>query len=147
MALTFKLFSDAALTNEQVGNLVVTQAADGSTPPVTLTLYFGSLGSAGLNTTDRKLEADSNPGVDDVQFIVVDATPAAGHLPTEVKLALTEVGLATAIAGDPLVLGPTVLSGTANALSIWIEVDDATAVVGTEVDLSIDTVLVRETDV
>ena len=58
MALTFKIFSDAALTTEQTGNLVATQNADGSTPPVEFQLWLGSLGSAGGNTADRKVQAD-----------------------------------------------------------------------------------------
>ena len=147
MALTFKLFSDAALTSEQVGDIVATQAADGSSDPVILTLYFGSLGSAGGDTADRKLEAESAPGVDDVFLTIVDATPGSGHLPAEVKLSLTSGGLASATPGAPLNLGVPVLSGTSNKKTIWIEVDDATGIVGTETDLSFDTVLVRETDV
>jgi len=147
MALTFKLFTDAALTTEQAGDLVATQAADGSSSPIVFSLYFGSLGSAGADTDDRKLEAESDPGVDDVLLQIVDSTPGVDHLPTEVKLALTAVGLSSATPGAPLVLGTTVLSGTLNALTIWIEVDDATGVVGTLADLSFDTVLVRETDV
>jgi len=147
MALTFKIFSDAALTTEQVGNLVATQNADSSTPPIEFQLWFGSLGSAGADTADRKVQADSDPGVDAVELTVVDSAPGSGHEATEVKLALTQGGLAGAVAGDPLSLGVTVTSSIANATEFWVQVDDATGVVGTSTELSVDTVLLRETDV
>lgn len=147
MALTFKIFNDAALTTEQTGNLVATQNADSSTPPVEFQLWLGSLGSAGGDTTDRKVQADSDPGVDDIQITVEDLDPGNGHETTEVKLATTQGGLAGAVAGAPLVLAVTLTSGTANKQEFWVQVDDATGVVGTSTELSVDTVLLRETDV
>lgn len=147
MALTFKIFSDAALTTEQTGNLVATQNADGSTPPVEFQLWLGSLGSAGGNTADRKVQADSDPGVAGIDLTVVDTTPGSGHEVAEVKLATTQGGLAGATGGALLALAATLTSGTANAVEFWVSVDDATGVIGTAVELSVDTVLLRETDV
>lgn len=147
MALTFKIFNNATLTTEQVGNLVATQNADGSTSPVTFQLWLGSLGSEGGDTTDRKAQADSDPGVDAVLLTVVDAFPGADHEATEIKLATTSGGLAAAIAGADLVLPVTLTSGTGNKQEFWVEVDDATGVIGTSTELSVSTNLIRETDV
>lgn len=145
MALTFKLYTDSGLTSEQAGNLVATQNSDSSTPPVEFQLWLGSLGSAGGNTTDRKIQADSDPGVDAITLTVEDSDPGNGHEATEIKLALTQGGLAGAVAGDPLTLPITITSGSVNAEEFWIQVDDATGVVGTSTELSVSTVSVRET--
>jgi len=147
MALSFKLHTDAALTIEQVGNLVATQNADGSTPAIEFQLWLGSLGSAGGDTVDRKIQADSDPGVDAIVLSVEDHDPGNGHETTEIKLALTQGGLAGAVAGDPLTLPVTINSGSVNGVEFWIQVDDATGAVGTVTELSVTTVAVRETDI
>lgn len=146
MALTFKVFSDAALTTEQTGALVATQNVDGSTPPIEFQLWFGSLGSAGGDTTDRKVQADSDPGVDNIVLSVGDIDPGNGHEVAEVKLATTQGGLAGATGGVDLALSPTINSGSVNAVEFWAQVDDATATVGTVTELSVGTNNVRETD-
>lgn len=147
MALTFKIFSDAALTTEQSGNLVATQNSDGSTDPIEFQLWLGSLGSAGGDTTDRKVQADSDPGVDAINLVPTDADPGNGHEVAEIKIATLQAGLAGATPGALLALAATLTSGTVNAVEFWVSVDDATGVVGTSVELSVDTVLLRETDV
>ena len=147
MALTFKIYTDAAMTTEQVGNLVATQNADGSTPAVEFQLWIGSLGSAGGDTADRKIQAESDPGVDPINLTVVDAAPGGGHEVAEVKLALLQAGLAGATGGAALNLGTTLTSSTASPVEFWVSVDDATGAIGTSTELSIDTVLVRETSV
>ena len=147
MALTFKIYADSALTSPQVGDLVATQAADGSTPPLQFQFFFGSLGSAGGDTPDRKLQAESNPGVDQITLLIADTAPGVGHEAVEVKLAATQVLLGTAVAGDPLDIGAVLTSGSANDFEFWVEIDDATGVVATATELSFETNLVRETDV
>lgn len=146
MALTFKLHTDAALTSALAGNLVATQNADGSTPPVEFQLWLGSLGSAGLDTADRKLQADSDPGIDTIVISVLDASPGAGHEDTEIKLALTQAGLNTATPGAPLSVAANLVSGIVNAFEFWVAVDDATGQIGTSTELSVTTVLLREVD-
>lgn len=44
------------------------------------------------------------------------------HEITEIKLALSEGGLTSAVAGDPLDIGTEVEGGTANAVEVWIRV-------------------------
>lgn len=140
MALSFKLYTDAGLTTPLVSNLVCAQKADGSSDPVDKVVYLGS------TTANRKIEADSNPGVDQIVVSIVDAAPGSGHPATEVKLATTLLGLGSATGGDPLNLGTSILSGVENAVPIYIRVDDTTGVVGTSTELSIAIAAVRETD-
>lgn len=141
MALSFKLYTDANLTAPLAGNLICAQNADGSTPAVDKILYLGS------TTASRKLEANSNPGVDQIVVSVVDAVPASGHPATEVKLATTLAGLNSAVGGASLNIGTQILSGAANAIPIYIRVNDSTGQVGTATELSVAIANVRETSV
>ncbi len=73
---------------------------------------------------------------------------AQTHEPTEIKLALTAAGLAGATAGAALVLGQTLLSGTANAVEVNIRYTNAVTEVSNNVghsELSIDINGVTET--
>lgn len=133
MALTFQFYSDAALTLP-ISSQGFVQAADASIPPDQRVVYFGS------TTASRTLKAASNPGVDPINVNVIDANTGSGEPATAVKLAATQAGLAAAVAGAALSLGTQVLSGSANAKPVWIQVIDATAIVGTYTDLSLQTV-------
>lgn len=71
---------------------------------------------------------------------------AKTHEPSEIKLALTEAGLAGATAGAALVLGTDVLSGTANALEVWMRVTNTVTTVSSnsaqpEIALAINEVI------
>lgn len=59
------------------------------------------------------------------------------HETTEVKLALTEAGLATAVAGDPLTITAPLASGASQA--IWIKLTDGTGGGVASTNLSINT--------
>lgn len=139
MALSFALYTDANLTTPLSSNLVCSQNADGSSDPVDKVVYLGS------TVANRKLEANSNPGVDQIVVSVVDSAPGTGHPATEVKLATTFGGLASAVGGAPLNIGATILSGVENAVPIYIRVDDTTGVVSTSTELSVAISNVRET--
>jgi len=58
--LTFKLFTDSGLTSQFNGLYQLTHETDLSDNPQDNTLYLGS------NTAGRQLDANSNPGVDDI---------------------------------------------------------------------------------
>ena len=121
MSFSFGLFLDSALT--QPAN-VVTLTEDITTgTPTDKHLYFGS------TATGTKCQANSNPGTDQITISLTDSTPGAGHPTTDIKLALTQVGLDAAAAGAALNLGSTVNSGTANAVSVWLRFTDSTGVV------------------
>lgn len=178
---TFGTFTDALLTTSFNGVYDMIHYTDESDNPQDRTLYVGSLGSGGADTVDRKLQALSDPGVDDVTLTIVDILPewavatayvvgdcvqpttpngfryrcvtagtshattepvwplliggeitdgtviwrlvSAKHETTEITLALTEAALATNTPGDPLILSTDeILSGTANAITVWIRV-------------------------
>lgn len=141
MPISLKFFKDAALTQPLTGPLQVSQNADGSTPPVDNVLYLGS------TTAGRKFQADSNPGVDPISISVVDASPGSGHEASEVKLASTLAGLDSATPGAALNVGTQILSGVANAVPVYVRVDDATGTVGTATELSLDSNTIVESDV
>lgn len=94
------------------------------------------LGSVAVST---KFQAASDPGVDPIVVSVIDDGTPGGEPATGVKLALSQAGLATAVAGAALGVGPEILSGAVNAITIWVEVDDQTATVGNYLNLRLQT--------
>lgn len=181
--LTFKLYTTSSMTTLYGSNKSLIHKTDQSDNPQDFVIYFGSLGSAGTNTTDRKLQATSNPGVDQITITPTDILPSwaastsyslgqsvepvignglryevsqagvsgaseptwptsgigstvsngtvvfklvgASHQPSEIKLATTEGGLASAVAGAGLDLGTEITSGTGNVKTIWVRVTNA----------------------
>jgi hypothetical protein len=131
MALSFQVYTDPALSVPLVGGLLISQAADGSSPPVQNQLYIGS------TLAGKVLQSKINPGVDPIVLSVEDISPGTGHVIQEVKLALLQVDLGAAVAGASLDIGHTVNSGVLGALSFWVEVNDSTGTNGTAIELSI----------
>jgi len=179
--LSFAFFTDTALTASFNGLFQLTHETDLSDNPQDSTLYFGS------PTAARQLEANSNPGVDDIvltptntldEWVTVTAytvgqliepttpntyvyrcttagtsdsgeptfpTAAIGdtvadgtvvwtlvgkrHEITEITLALTEAALDTNNPGDPLVIGTTLTSLSANRVDVWVRVTNAVTTV------------------
>lgn len=68
MANSLKMYNDAALTSERVTPLVAAQNVDGSSPPAQFQLWLGS------TIANRKFEASSSPGVDQIVLQPVNAT-------------------------------------------------------------------------
>jgi len=130
MALTFDIFSDAALTTPYAGT--IPQAADGSTGAVNVPLWIGSA------TADRILQVAAAPGVTALSIAVADSSPADGQPASSIRLALTEIGLDSATPGASLNLGThTLASGLGNKIAFWMRVQAASLVVGTYTDLSL----------
>ncbi len=63
---TFGLFTDPECTEEFGGFYDLIHYTDNSDNPQDFTLYLGSLGSGGADTNDRKIQAVSDPGVDNI---------------------------------------------------------------------------------
>ena len=139
MALTFKLYNDAALTSEFNGTLPTSHNVTGSTGRVDTVLYLGSV------STGKKIEADSNPGVDQITLTPADSAVGTGHEAAEIKLALSQAGLDSAVGGAALNLGLQVLSLAANKLAVWVGIEAAYLTVGVSTELSIATNTLRET--
>lgn len=71
------------------------------------------------NSPARKLQAASDPGVDPLVVSIVDASPGGGVEAAHIKLALTQVDLGSAVAGDPVNLPATIQGGAVNAVKVW----------------------------
>ena len=67
--LSFKLYTDAALTNLAVNPLQITHQSDFSDNPRDYVYYFGS------PLADRILQANSNPGVDQISLTPASLLP------------------------------------------------------------------------
>ncbi len=140
MATTLKAYSDPTLTTE-LTLLSANQNADGSTGALDFLIYMGSV------SVGKKLEADSNAGVDDIVLSISDSDAGTGSPATDIRLALTSLGLDSAIAGDPLTLGPVIYSEQAGAVPVYVRIEDSTNTVSTNTDLSLQTNILVETNV
>lgn len=135
MAVSLKFYSDAALTQEVNSGDPVYALQDtvNSLAPVQQQLWLGS------TATGTVFKATSNPGVDDIAVSVTDSNGATGQTSAAIKLATTQGGLTSAVAGDPLTVGTSITSGVSNAFTFWIELNDVAAAVGSYTDLGITT--------
>ena len=130
MAMTFKFYGDAGLVTEAA--TVINQASSGATGAVEVPLWIGS------TDTTKQIQADSNPGIDNLTVSVSDSAPASGQAASSASLALTYAGLASAIPGAPIDLGVTeILGGVSNAVPIWISVEASNLTDGTYTDLGL----------
>ena len=114
--ITFGWYADSSLT-VPLTSLEQAFTSDGSDGAVDKLVYLGS------TTSNKKLLAGSDPGVDPIQFTVVDANGATGQLAADIKLALSQADLDTATGGAALSGPAQILSGVAQALPVWIRLD------------------------
>lgn len=128
---TLYLYDDAGLTTLATLPLAFTQDDLGVISAHQRRFYLGNA-DAGYT-----FQAASDPGVDPITLSVVDAVPASGQPASAIKLATTQAGLAGAVGGADLELAATILSGSVNAVQIWVQFDDATATVATDTDISL----------
>lgn len=135
MAVSLKFYHDAALTQEvtALAPALAQQDVANSLPPVQKQLWLGS------TATGFTFKAQSNPGVDNITVSPTDADGATGQTTAAIKLASSQAGLASAVAGAALALVPTITSGVANAVTFWVEINDQTGVAGSYTDLSLTT--------
>ncbi|WP_430010333.1 hypothetical protein [Methylophaga lonarensis] len=135
MSTSLKFYADAGLTQE-LGQLVINQLANGSTPDVDNVVYLGS------TVTGSVFEAQSDPGVDDIVVSIVDDDPGNGVEVSDIRLALTQAGLNTATPGEPLVLGPEINAGAGNAIPVYVRsATPAIAASSTEISLETNDVI------
>lgn len=143
MAISFKFYHDAALTQEitALNPLAATQDTAGVLGPVDTVVYFGS------TLAGNKAQVNANPGVDAITISIADSDALTGAPASEFKLALTSGGLATAVAGAALALSATINSGVVNAVPIYTRRDSALTVAGSYTDISLTTQALLETPV
>lgn len=137
--MPFDFYTDTALTSAAPSPVQVSHNSDFSDNPQDFQYFLGSLDA------DRIIEANSNPGVDNIIISVADTTPASGHETTEILLATTQLGLDSATPGASLTVGTSVSSGAANDFEFWVRVVNAVSTVGLATELSFATNNVKET--
>ncbi len=126
--MSFNWYADAGLTVPLTRGDFVRGSSLGD---VNRVVYLGS------TDTGRQLQAESDPGVDALQVTVVDADGGSGVAASEVKLALSFAGLAGATGGAALSIGPTILSGAANAVPVFVRLGSALTAEGNYDDISL----------
>jgi len=132
--MAWKLYTDAACTVEFGGTLSFVHFTDFSDNPQDRVLYFADVErDPANNQAYRLIRSDGS----DIIMSITDATPGAGHLPSELRLATTLAGLDTALPGADLNLGTELLSGLSALTEIHIRVTNAIAAVSTEIDLGV----------
>lgn len=131
---SFAFFSDAGLTVPLVGGATLT---DGMAP-TDRKIYLGSP-SSGVT-----LQAASAPGSDPVTVAPADAAPGEGIEAVAIALALSAVGLDSAVAGAALIVGTTLSGGAAGAVEIYVRTSQGSLVVGSYSGLSLTTNAVVE---
>lgn len=136
MAITWNWYADAGLA-VPLTTLSVQQS--NAQPYKTAKVYFGS------TATGKTLRADSNPGVDAIVVSLVDAAPASGLEPTDVRMALSEAGLASAVPGDPVSIGTTLSSGAGGAVVLWLRFFGSALALQLHTDLKLQTNALAET--
>lgn len=119
--------------------------------PTSSNTYRYTCSTAG--TTDVSTEPSPWPttiGATITDGSVVWTCTGKKHPVSEVKLALTEAGLTSAVAGDSLNLGTVIQSLSANAISIWIKRTNTITTVestGSIPDIGLQLNLITESDV
>lgn len=136
MTVSLSFYSDAGLTTP-LSSLIAVQASDNSLPAVDRVVYLGS------TVSGNQFNAASDPGVDPITVSIVSS--GAGILTSYVKLALSSGGLNTAVAGDPLDVGNTLLSGSANSLAVHVRIDLPAYAIGSYSNLTLETNQLIET--
>lgn len=69
------------------------------------------------------------------------------HESTEIKLALTLLGLDSAVAGNPLNIGLVINGGSAGAVEVHMRIDDTTEMIGFEQELQLLVSSITETPI
>lgn len=113
--MSIGFFQDSGLS-QPAARLNATAAADGSGSSDHV-VYLG-----GTEAT-REHVAASDPGTDPIEISIADSEGGLSLLPSALRLALTQGGLATATPGDPLDVGTSIAGGSANAVAVWVRVD------------------------
>lgn len=75
----------------------------------------------GTSNAAAALQASSDPGVDPITLSIIDSAPGSGVEVVHIRLALSEALLASAVPGDPVNLGDTILGGVNNAVKVFYD--------------------------
>jgi len=133
MALIDHVYKDALLT-QQFDDAVDTlgaAAVNGSSDDGVF--YVGTPNAA------NKVEAASNPGIDNINVSISDSNVGPNPNVDDIKLALTNGGLDGAVGGTALSLGATISGGPGGAVQVHYRwTNDAGGTVYTNITLDLD---------
>lgn len=136
MALVDHVYLDAGLTSQF-----------DTSSPLTASAINGGSGDGVFWIGDPddtiKIQADSDPGIDQIVVSITDADGGTGVAASAIKLALSSAGLASATGGASLNVGATILGGTANAVPVYFRWANAVGA-GTYTDITLDITARRE---
>lgn len=121
MASTWRWYSDPGLTAPLTRADFV---RDATAVAVDRRLYFGS------SEAGKKLQCVTDPGADQLQIAVTDATSGAGVEVADVVLSLSAAGLDSATPGAALDIGTTLYSGVENRVEVFVRLDSALIATG-----------------
>lgn len=137
----FRFYNDPGLTDPVSTPLVFTMPVDHSSDPPDQVVYFG----APTQSPAIKAQEKNDPGVNQLQVTVADASPGSGHATTAVTLSGSS-DFTGKVAGDPHLLGVEVLDGVAGARPVYVRFRDATGVQGNSVEISLEVLGVADFD-
>ncbi len=113
MALIDHVYLDAGLTDQ----------FDDATDTLGASALQGADGDGvfyvGTTVATNKIEAASNPGVDQIAVSIADSAPGGGVEVTDIKLATSQANLGSAVGGAPLNIGTTIAGGVPSAVPVW----------------------------
>ena len=133
MALIAHVYKDASLT-QQFDDAVDTLGASAINGASDDGVFY-----VGTPTATNKIEAASNPGIDQIDVVITDANPGTGVEQAHIKLALTNGGLDGAVGGDPLALGAVINGGPGSAVAVHYRWENSVGgAVYTEITLDLD---------
>ena len=135
--MAWKLYTDAACTTPFGGTQLVNSKQNLTDNPQDFTYYYANVDDDPMDSGSIKLEEQTDPGVNQIQLYVEDASPGSVHEATEITLALSSGDLGVNTPGDPLNLGTQLLSGASNALPVYVRVVNAVTTLGRSTELSI----------
>lgn len=132
--MAWKLYTDSGCTVPFGGVLSYIHYSDFSDNPQDRVLYYANIDDDPVDNGSYKMITKTGA---DIVLTITDTTPSSGHEPTELKLATTSAGLATAVAGANLSLGPQIISGLSGARQVHIRVTNAVTEAGLSVELGV----------
>jgi len=131
----WKLYDDAACTIESSGILPINSKTNLTDNPQDFVRWFANVDDDPLDGGSVQLQAQSNPGVDQVQIYINDIAPGSAHSPSDITLATSTGDLAVNTPGDPLDLGTTLISGVSNAIAVYARAINTSTTVSSENNL------------
>lgn len=139
MSNSLRFYRDAGMTLS-ASLFEAVQADDGNAAAVDAVAYLGS------PVAGKKFLAASAPGTAQIAVSIVDSVTGLQIPASTYRLALSSGGLASATPGAALDVGTEILSGTGNALPVYIRCDAAAIAAGGYNNLSLATLLTAEVD-